>query len=326
MPPLLRVHPHREGPWLVVHGRRRLAVPPELGRRLLDLDGGRPGVPELALRLGGDVTAARALLAPGGRHRGRGPWLRLPLVPAAAVRRAAGPLRPLAAWPVLAVGAAAGAFLVPIGAGAGVGAAAPALVAAVALFLLGAVVHELGHAAALARAGYPPGGIGAGLVAAVPVLWCDVSAVTLLGRGGRARVALAGPAFQAAFAGLLALAGRAGAGAAAAACGAAAAWSLVAVAWSLLPVFRADGFWLLTDLLGVDDLDRLPRAGDRGRTRLLLGGYRLLHGIFFAAVAVAALRRGGCWGTTAGAVLLLLVAVRTVRYLRALRAGPAVSA
>ncbi|MFO7608067.1 MAG: hypothetical protein R6X35_02540 [Candidatus Krumholzibacteriia bacterium] len=326
MPHLLRVHPHREGPWLVVHGRRRLAVPPELGRRLLDLDGGRPGVPELALRLGGDVTAARALLAPGGRRRSRGPWLRLPLVPARMVRRAAGRLRPLASWPALGVAAVGGVTLVLIGNGTGPLAGLPALAAALSLFLSGAVVHELGHAAALARAGYPPGGIGAGLVAVVPVLWCDVSAVTLLGRGGRVRVALAGPAFQVAFAGILAAMGRVGPEGAAAACGAAAAWSLLAAAWSLLPVFRADGFWLVTDLLGLDDLDRLPRAGDSGRTRLLLGGYRLLHGAFFATAGAAALQRGGRWGYAVGTALLLLVAVRTVRFLRALRAGPAVSA
>ena len=34
MPARLRVHPHREGPWLVSHGRRRLAVPPELAEAL----------------------------------------------------------------------------------------------------------------------------------------------------------------------------------------------------------------------------------------------------------------------------------------------------
>ncbi|MBE0566985.1 MAG: hypothetical protein IH621_13575, partial [Krumholzibacteria bacterium] len=98
----------------------------------------------------------------------------------------------------------------------------------------------------------------------------------------------------------------------------AAAWSLLAAGWSLLPVFRADGFWLLTDLLGLDDLDRLPRSGDGRRTLLLLGGYRLVHGVFFAAAGAAALARGGRWGSALGALLLLAVAVRLIRTIRAI--------
>ncbi len=32
--------------------------------------------------------------------------------------------------------------------------------------------------------------------------------------------------------------------------------ALLAVAWSLFPFIRSDGYWLLCDLLGMDDLDR----------------------------------------------------------------------
>ena len=64
------------------------------------------------------------------------------------------------------------------------------------VFLVTALAHELGHAAALAREGWPPGSVGVGLLWVLPVGWCDVSAVALLPRRGRVRVDLAGVAFQ----------------------------------------------------------------------------------------------------------------------------------
>ncbi len=327
-PPRLRVHPHREGPWLVVHGHRRLAVPPELGRRLSDLDGGRPGATELAARLGGDEAAARALLqAAARRQRGRGPWLRLPLVPARRIGRWVRPLVPLTGGRALALLSLGGGWLVAA-AGPQPGGLLTATgdwLLAVGLFLVGGLVHELGHAAALARSGYPPGGIGAGLLLVLPVLYCDVSAVGLLGRADKARVDLAGPVFQIAVAGLLATAARALPPPAAAACGAAALWSVLAAAWSLTPLFRADGFWLLTDLLGLDDLDRLPRAGDGRRATALRVGYRLVHGAVFAFMGANLLRDGsladrrGIVAAALGGALLLMVALRLLRLALALR-------
>ena len=327
-PPRLQVHPHREGPWLVVHGHRRFAVPPELGRRLSDLDGGRPGATELAAQLGGDEAAARALVqAAGRRRRGRGPWLRLPLVPARQIRRWVRPLVPLTGGRALALLTLGGGWLV---AAVGLDAAGPLTTTghwlwAVGLFVCGGLVHELGHAAALARSGYPPGGIGAGLLLVLPVLYCDVSAVGLLGRADKARVDLAGPVFQIAVAGLLATLAGALPPPVGAACGAAALWSVLAAAWSLTPLFRADGFWLLTDLLGLDDLDRLPRPGDGRRATALRVGYRLVHGAVFASMG-ANLVRGGSLAdrkslvaAALGAVLLLMVAVRLLSLARALR-------
>ena len=320
--PRLRVHPHREGPWLVVHGRRRFAVPPELGRRLLDLDGGRPGATELAERLDGDVAAARALLrAAPHRRRGRGPWLRLPLVPGSFAGRWARLLAPLTGGRALALLALGGGWLVAAAGpdpGGALGGARDWL-PAFGLFALGGLIHELGHAAALSRAGYPPGGIGAGLLSVLPVLYCDVSAVGILGRADKARVDLAGPVFQIAVAGMLATAARALPPPAGSVCGAAAVWSVLAAAWSLTPLFRADGFWLLTDLLGLDDLDRLPRAGDGRRATALRVAYRLVHGACFGLMGTILLRSGGAAdrrGVAAlvlGSALLLLVAVRLVR-------------
>jgi putative peptide zinc metalloprotease protein len=174
-------------------------------------------------------------------------------------------------------------------------AGATALATALALFLVSGLVHELGHAAALLRSGYRPGGIGAGLMVILPVLWCDVSAVALLGRRDRLRVDLAGPAFHVAVAGAFAVAAPA-----LPAAGGAAAAGVYAVAWSLLPVIRSDGFWALADGLGAGDLERAPTAADPPRIVRLLLVYGVLRRVFLTAVTtlflyrVAVLVRGLC--------------------------------
>jgi hypothetical protein len=286
--PSLSVHPHREGPWYVVLGRRRLAVPPELGRRLLDLDGGRPGASELAAALGLAPDVAHVLLAaaerPGLR---RGPRLRLAVAPAAVVRAVARRAAAAAHPAVLAPAALAGALLAT--------AASPACgaptAAVLGLVLAGALVHELGHAAALSRAGYPPGDLGLGLVLVVPVMWCDVSAAALLPRRRRMAVDAAGPAFQAAFAGLLAAVSFVLPGPAAAACARASAWSLALALWSLAPLARSDGAWLVADAVNVRDPRRLPRRGDRPAAAAALVSMRLLEAAVLAAAVAAVLRK-----------------------------------
>jgi hypothetical protein len=238
------------------------------------------------------------MAAPGGpRVR-----LRLTLLPARLVDRMAAVLAPLAAWPALLLAAtwglaayrdgfarlAAGGPVRPAG--------APEWAAGLGLFLLTAIWHELGHAAALRREGLPVGRVGAGVLLVVPVLFCDVSPVALLRRAGRLRVDLAGMAFQAAAGGTLF------------ACGARETWAparvaglsaLAAVLWSLLPFVRADGYWLLCDLLDRRDLETpvvwtFPDASGgpppvrAGRRRLLatfLAGYRLAHAAFLLLVA-----------------------------------------
>lgn len=227
----IEVQPHPAGPWIVRAGARTLAVPPEAGHRLLSLHGARLDA--------GPAAPASCRRAPA--------W-QVTVIPAAAVRAASGALAPLASTAGLAFlgagGLATAACLRPWS-GAG-GLSGPALL----MFTAAALAHELGHAAALRREGYLPGRIGLGLLVVVPVLFADVSAVHLLGRGGRVRVDLAGAAFQSAVAGLLAVVAAVGDGALAGAAAAAAVATLATMAWSLLPLPRSDGGWALRDALG----------------------------------------------------------------------------
>ena len=224
-------------------------------------------------------------LAAGGRRRmpgrrsfckgrlpgtGSGPlWIRVPLLPGRAVQAVAARLRWCAGWKGLAVLGAAGVagYLLPAFPGDATPApvSGAALIAGAALVLGTALFHELGHAAALARSGYPPGGIGLGALLVVPVLYAEVTAVGLLPRSDKGRVAAAGAGFQLGLGGLLH-----------AACGLAqlptavsgalrvgAGGALLAVGWSLLPFIRADGYWMVCDLLDAD-LER-PLGPLRGR-------------------------------------------------------------
>lgn len=249
------------GTWLLRGGERCLRVPPAA------VVVGRGGDPVLSAA----VRRALAGMPPSHRSRlrWRWIWLHVTVVPAAPVRRAARILAP----------ATQGRFLAAAG--------LLGLAAAVAQqwwwphpergftwatamgILLAALVHELGHAAALWRGGYFPGGIGLGMMGILPVLTCDVSCVNLLPRRARLRVDLAGPAWQALVAGLLALAGGwsrrgdlllASAG----------AW--LGVAWSLVPWGRSDGYWALRDLLAGEG-----GPEDAGRARRILR--RLLDGL-----------------------------------------------
>lgn len=279
-PARLEVQPHPHGAWLIRAGRRVLAVPPGLGYALEPLHGQFVDRERLArrLRLAADVplasvsgvagadaesdsemAAAAAVVAawlaegvePGnGRGRFARAWpLRFPLVPEVAVRCAAAWAAPLASTRGLAFVAAAGLTAVAcLRPWVGTHRFSPA---ALGLFAAGALLHELGHAAALKREGYAPGGIGVSLFVCVPVLYADVSAVRLLPRGGRLRVDLAGLSFQAGAAGALAVAGAADGVpvAVTAAARAAAVATLLALGWALLPFPRSDGSWALRDCL-----------------------------------------------------------------------------
>jgi hypothetical protein len=218
-------------------------------------------------------------------------WLRVPLIPAWLVEKLARRLEALTWWPSLLAMAVIGGGMYLVGAlrsgwidvgsdghlGPGLG-----------VFLALALWHELGHAAALQREGYPPGGIGLGVLFVVPVLFADVSAVAALPRVGRLRVDLAGVCFQLGAGGWLFAAGalnphlqfsgalRLGG-----------LLALPAVAWSLLPFIRADGYWFLADLLGLSDLERpVPLTSGR-RLKLFLILHRVLNGAFLLMVGVA---------------------------------------
>ncbi len=295
----LEVVSHPTGLWLVRAGAVIYAVPAELGRPLEVWRGQRPTLAELnagELPIDTDpeqwsafMASLSAALSGGGSasgHRLPPPiWLRVPLLPAAVVRRAAGRLSPLTSGhgllACLLMGLAGYGHLAVAAAANPIRLAPEAVGPALALFLVTAVWHELGHAAALAHHGYPPGGIGAGMLFVIPVLFADVSAIGLLSRRGRVRVDVSGVAFQFGLGGLLAAVGLAAGGPALLI----AAWlALVAVCWSLFPFIRADGYWLMCDLLGVTELEVDPDPAPRGMRRWLLGLYRLANAVFLLGV------------------------------------------
>jgi len=323
--------------WLVrVQGRFYL-VAPDLGRKLSRLQGLFDAEQIAGLLTPGEIVAVRAMLeGPAGdlrqasqkrwrrgdRSRGsqRLVWPRLPLLPSCLVNRVAGVLSSAtttpALWSLLAVGVA----------GYGLGYRSlmepgscqdPASLAttsdlglAAGLFLLTALWHEMGHAAALRYEEYPPGSIGLGLLVFLPVLYCDVTPALALPRPGRLRVDAAGVVFQVAAGGLLFFTGSQ--------LSVASFWlagisALLSVAWSMLPFLRTDGYWLLCDLVGRPDLDSpltaeelapvsvTPLAGaaagsasgdpvrSGNRRRGLAMGliiYRLAHAVFLLVLAV----------------------------------------
>ena len=126
-----------------------------------------------------------------------------------------------------------------------------ALVGVLGLLLLSAVFHECGHAAACAYSGARPGGIGVGLYLVMPAFYTDVTSAYRLDRAGRLRTDLGGLYFNAIV--VLALA--------TAYLVTPAPALLVAIALvnlemlqQLLPVVRLDGYFILSDLIGVPDL------------------------------------------------------------------------
>lgn len=320
MAPVLEVVAHPTGPWLVKAGKIQYAVPPRLGQALRPLSGRVPECRELRTCLANAQTGhaddistpeietwvrelSRAL-APGfaemnGRARwrqaGRSIRFRVPLVPASVVQRLAGDLQVLAGNRGLVfmgllggTGYLTAGYLFASG-GAGSGQVGFSLdlgtaAAGLGLFLLTAVWHELGHAAALARSGYPPGGIGAGILFVIPVLFADVTAMGALERGGRIRVDVSGMIFQLGLGGtFMALAGW---NKFAPVMMLAASSALLAISWSLFPFIRSDGYWLLCDLLGLDDLDRPPSKPISKRLRVFLVGYQITNAAFLLVVGV----------------------------------------
>ncbi len=323
---VLEVAAHPTGPWLVKAGSIQYAVPPRLGQALLPLAGRVPECREIRAcledartGLGDEIslpeieTWVRELsraLTPGfavrngrirGRQAGRSIRLRIPLIPASLVRRLTGVLQILAGnWGLAAMGLLGGAgyliggYLLAAGeAGAGFGQVGfswdlGTAAAGLGLFLLTAVWHELGHASALARSGYPPGGIGAGALFVIPVLFADVTAVGVLSRAGRIRVDISGTIFQLGLGGVfMALAGwNLFVPALAPALALAASSALLAISWSLFPFIRSDGYWLLCDLLGLVDLDRPPSKPISKPLRVFLIGYQLTNAAFLLLIGV----------------------------------------
>ncbi|MAO66718.1 MAG: hypothetical protein CL666_17125 [Balneola sp.] len=119
------------------------------------------------------------------------------------------------------------------------------------LFFLSIIFHELGHASACRYYGITHGHIGVGLYLHFPVFYADVSNIWKLKRGQRVVVDLAGIYFQLVFLLPVIL-----------------AWSITGDAklkyvvfainlsflFDLNPFFRFDGYWVVTDLLGIANL------------------------------------------------------------------------
>jgi putative peptide zinc metalloprotease protein len=120
-----------------------------------------------------------------------------------------------------------------------------------ALIVASTAFHEFGHATACRYGGARPGRIGAGLYLAWPVFYSDVTDSYRLSRGGRLRTDLGGVYFNLLFAiGLLA------------------AYVLlsyepllvvaalvqVEALHQFFPFFRLDGYYVISDLVGVPDL------------------------------------------------------------------------
>jgi hypothetical protein len=290
----LEVHPHRSGPWLVEAGGGRYAVPARIGEILLPLAGYPVGCDEvttlLSEKMGEDgAHLAARLTAPKTRFRGRPIWGRVRVLNPKKTMQLSSGLSAWASWRWLLVstllglmGYAFGFRLGPLVSG-GMGPWAWTL--AFGLFLGSAMWHELGHAAALQREGYPPGGIGFGVLFVVPVLFADVTAMAALPRAGRLRVDVAGVCFQLGAGGILAglapWAGWAGPSMRLASLAA-----LGAVFWSLIPFMRSDGYWLLGDTLGLADLDTAPPASTPLPVRWFVALFRLMNALFMVAVVV----------------------------------------
>ena len=184
---------------------------------------------------------------------------RATLLPATAADAAGAFLRPLFSWPVIAAvtgGVVALDYWIISVRG---------LVAAVAqllndpvdlllvagLTLASALFHECGHAAGCRRGGARPGRIGVGIYLVWPAFFTNVTDSYRLSRAGRLRTDLGGVYFNLIF--MLGLAG------VYAATNAKILLLVIAVTHlemleQLLPFVRFDGYFILSDLVGVTDL------------------------------------------------------------------------
>lgn len=138
-----------------------------------------------------------------------------------------------------------------------------AVVGVLALYLAAAVCHEFGHASALRYGGGRARAIGVGIYLIYPVFYTDTTDSYRLGRWGRVRTDLGGFYFSLLFA-LATVAVYFASGQ---------EWLLLLVflvdldiVRQLFPFVRFDGYWALTDLLGVPDvLSHLKSTLTRGR-------------------------------------------------------------
>jgi putative peptide zinc metalloprotease protein len=206
----------------IVAGQGTVAAPPKAS-------------PLLALKARGTLLPERAANAVGALLR---PLFRWPVIVAVVASVAA-----LDYWLFAAHGLTAGLRQVlrdPVG-----------LLIVFGLSLVSAAFHECGHAAGCRYGGARPGGIGVGLYLVWPSFFTNVTDSYRLSRGGRLRTDLGGLYFNLIF--MLAMA------ALYEATSAEILLLVIAVTHlemlqQLLPFVRFDGYFILSDLVGVPDL------------------------------------------------------------------------
>ncbi len=184
---------------------------------------------------------------------------RATLLPESAANVAGALFRPLFHWPVIAAVVAGGGvmdywlfFLHGLSGAYRQVLANPAdLLLVAALFIVSAVFHECGHAAGCRYGGARPGRIGIGIYLVWPSFFTDVTDSYRLSRAGRLRTDLGGVYFNLIF--MLGLAG----------CYAVTSNQVLLLTIAithlemleqLLPFVRFDGYFILSDLVGVPDL------------------------------------------------------------------------
>jgi putative peptide zinc metalloprotease protein len=187
---------------------------------------------------------------------------RVGVVPERSVWRIAGVFAPMF-WPPVIVAALAGfvGLDVLIIARGGLGQIVPSAIALIyqpaltllvlALILASAAFHECGHVTACRYGGAKPGVMGFGLYLVWPALYSTVTDSYRLGRVGRLRTDLGGVYFNAVFITAMGVAY----------VDTGAPWLLVGIvalhietATQFLPMIRLDGYYILSDLIGVPDL------------------------------------------------------------------------
>lgn len=162
---------------------------------------------------------------------------------------------------------------------------------AAGLALFGIFLHELGHITACVRHGARQGGIGIGLYWIWPAFYADVRGGWVLGHIERAVVSLGGLYFQSLYlAAICAVELGTGDGTLSIAIGI----STLLMLTTLNPVFKYDGYWILSDLLNVTNLHtrigshlQALLASDRMARRRLLRTRMTGVAVGFALVATA---------------------------------------
>ena len=221
-----------------------------------------------------------------------------PVIPAETVRRISAPLTGAFSWP------AAFALLAVVAFGTGlyvedlrtlnVSTLLPFFWPGYALFWLSLVAHELGHASACARFGARPADIGVGVWFIYPALYSDVTDAWRLTRWERVAVDIGGIYFQAVVGAVYVIAFQLTGWRALEAAGMFIAANCL---FSLNPLFKFDGYWIISDALGVTNLKSDARrlvavlwAWLRGResTGVRWSRWVAVAILFFGALAAAA--------------------------------------